>query len=120
MSDLKSHGLRFSLDDFGTGYSSLSYLKRLPLDELKIDRSFIRDLLVDACSGEIAHSIISLGRAMGLSVIAEGVETEAQRDFLAHLGCHAFQGYLYSRPLPVEKFWHLIRNIASNHVSFSS
>jgi len=120
MSDLKSHGLRFSLDDFGTGYSSLSYLKRLPLDELKIDRSFVRDILVDACSGEIAHSIISLGRAMGLSVIAEGVETEAQRDFLAHLGCHAFQGYLYSRPLPVEKFWHLIRNIASNHVSFSS
>lgn len=116
MTDLKSHGLTFSLDDFGTGYSSLSYLKRLPLDELKIDRSFVRDILVDACSGEIAHSIISLGRAMGLSVIAEGVETEAQREFLAHLGCHAFQGYLYSRPLSLEKFWHLIRSIAGNHV----
>jgi len=119
MTDLKSHGLRFSLDDFGTGYSSLSYLKRLPLDELKIDRSFVRDILVDACSGEIAHSIISLGRAMGLSVIAEGVETEGQREFLAHLGCHAFQGYLFSRPLPLEKFWQLIRSFAGNHGSLS-
>jgi len=119
MTDLKSHGLTFSLDDFGTGYSSLSYLKRLPLDELKIDRSFVRDILVDACSGEIAHSIISLGRAMGLSVIAEGVETEAQREFLARLGCHSFQGYLFSRPLPLEKFWHLLRGIAKGHAGIS-
>ncbi|MGA9667684.1 MAG: PAS domain S-box protein, partial [Terracidiphilus sp.] len=93
MTDLKSHGLRFSLDDFGTGYSSLTYLKRLPLDQLKIDRSFVRDILVDESSGAIAQTIISLSRAMGLPVIAEGVETESQREFLANLGCHAFQGY---------------------------
>jgi len=104
MTKLKSYGVRFSVDDFGTGYSSLAYLKRLPLDELKIDRSFVRDVLVDACSGTIAQTIISLSRAMGLAVIAEGVETEEQRDFLAHLGCDAFQGYLCSPPLPLENF----------------
>jgi EAL domain-containing protein (putative c-di-GMP-specific phosphodiesterase class I) len=104
MSLLKAHGLRFSLDDFGTGYSSLAYLKRLPLDQLKIDRSFIRDILVDESSGAIAQTIISLSRAMGLPVIAEGVETEGQREFLARLGCHSFQGYLLSRPLPLDEF----------------
>jgi diguanylate cyclase (GGDEF)-like protein/PAS domain S-box-containing protein len=104
MTTLKAHGLQFSLDDFGTGYSSLSYLKRLPLDQLKLDRSFVRDILVDLSSGAIAQTVISLGRAMGLSVMAEGVETEAQRDLLAELGCQAFQGYLFSRPLPVEEF----------------
>jgi len=104
MTELRSHGLRFSLDDFGTGYSSLAYLRRLPLDQLKIDRSFVRDMLVDATSGAIAQTIISLGRAMGLPVIAEGVETEEQRDFLAGLGCHSFQGYLFSRPLPLKEF----------------
>jgi diguanylate cyclase (GGDEF)-like protein/PAS domain S-box-containing protein len=104
ITELKSHGLRFSLDDFGTGYSSLAYLKRLPLDQLKIDRSFVRDILVDDSSGAIAQTIISLSRAMGLSVIAEGVETEEQRLFLSHLGCHAFQGFLFSRPLPLDEF----------------
>jgi diguanylate cyclase (GGDEF)-like protein/PAS domain S-box-containing protein len=104
MTDLKSHGLKFSIDDFGTGYSSLAYLKRLPLDVLKIDRAFVGDILVDIASGAIAQTIISLGRAMGLSVIAEGVETEEQRDFLANLGCHSFQGYLFSHPLPLEEF----------------
>jgi diguanylate cyclase (GGDEF)-like protein/PAS domain S-box-containing protein len=104
MTELKLHGLSFSLDDFGTGYSSLTYLKRLPLDCLKIDRAFVRDILVDATSGAIAQTIISLGRAMGLSVVAEGVETEEQRGFLAALGCHAFQGYLFSLPLPLEEF----------------
>jgi EAL domain-containing protein (putative c-di-GMP-specific phosphodiesterase class I) len=104
MSELRSHGLRFALDDFGTGYSSLTYLKRLPLDELKIDRSFVQDILVDAVSGAIAQTIVSLSRAMGLPVIAEGVETEQQRQFLDSLGCHSFQGYLYSRPLPLEEF----------------
>jgi EAL domain-containing protein (putative c-di-GMP-specific phosphodiesterase class I) len=96
--------LRFSLDDFGTGYSSLSYLKRLPLDQLKIDRTFVRDILVDDSSGAIAQTIISLSKAMGLSVIAEGVETERQRDFLKRLGCSSFQGFLYGRPLPLEEF----------------
>jgi diguanylate cyclase (GGDEF)-like protein/PAS domain S-box-containing protein len=104
MSQLKSHGFRISIDDFGTGYSSLAYLKRLPLDELKIDRSFVRDVLVDASSRAIAQTVISLGRAMGFLVIAEGVETEGQRDFLKRLGCHSWQGYLFSRPLPVDEF----------------
>ena len=111
MTVLKSHGLRFSLDDFGTGYSSLSYLKRLPLDTLKIDRAFVHDMLVDMTSGAIAQTVISLSKAMGLSVIAEGVETEQQREFLAGLGCNAFQGYLFSRPLPIEEF-ELLRDIA--------
>ena len=104
MTALKSHGLRLSLDDFGTGYSSLAYLKRLPLDELKIDLTFVRDLLDDAASGAIAQAILSLGKAMNLRVIAEGVETEEQRDFLIRIGCHSFQGFLFSRPLPLEEF----------------
>jgi diguanylate cyclase (GGDEF)-like protein/PAS domain S-box-containing protein len=112
MTKLKSHGVRFSIDDFGTGYSSLAYLKSFPLDQLKIDRSFVRDIQVDVCSGTIAQTIISLSRAMGLSVIAEGVETEEQRDLLAHLGCDAFQGYLCSRPLPLENFLLLALRIA--------
>jgi len=109
MTRLKMHGLRFSLDDFGTGYSSLSYLNRLPLEQLKIDRSFVRDILVDANSGAIAQAIVSLSRAMGLSVIAEGVETEEQRLFLQRLGCFGFQGYLATRPLPLEKFEQFLR-----------
>ena len=104
MTLLKSHGLSFALDDFGTGYSSLSYLKRLPLDQLKIDRAFVSDILKDVASAAIAQTIISLGRAIGLSVIAEGVETEDQRKFLSSLGVHSFQGYLFSRPLPLEEF----------------
>jgi diguanylate cyclase (GGDEF)-like protein/PAS domain S-box-containing protein len=104
MSLLKAYGVRFSLDDFGTGYSSLAYLKRMPLDQLKIDRTFVRDILVDDTSGAIAQTIISLSRAMGLSVIAEGVETESQREFLDCIGCNCFQGYLFSRPLPIEEF----------------
>jgi diguanylate cyclase (GGDEF)-like protein len=108
MTELKSHGLKFSLDDFGTGYSSLSYLKRLPLDNLKIDHSFVRDILVDASSGAIAQTVMSLSQATGLSVIAEGVETEEQRVFLARLGCHAFQGFLFSRPVPIDKFEELL------------
>ena len=108
MTELKAAGLCISLDDFGTGYSSLAYLKRLPLDQLKIDRTFVRDILADATSGAIAQTIISLSRAMGLSVIAEGVESEEQRRFLAHLGCHAFQGFLFSRPLSQGDFERLL------------
>lgn len=104
MTELKTHGLRFSLDDFGTGYSSLAYLKRLPLDQLKIDRSFIRDILLEESSAAIAQTIISLSRAMGLPVLAEGVETDEQREFLNRQGCHAFQGFLFGKPVPLEEF----------------
>ena len=110
MSVLKSRGIKFSLDDFGTGYSSLSYLKRLPLDQLKIDRAFVRDILSDVASGAIAETIVSLGRAMGLSVIAEGVETLEQRDFLANLGCHVYQGYLISPPVLPQEFESWLRS----------
>jgi diguanylate cyclase (GGDEF)-like protein/PAS domain S-box-containing protein len=104
MNTLKSHGLRFSLDDFGTGYSSLAYLKRLPLDQLKIDRTFVRDILANSTNGALAQAIISLAGALGLLVIAEGVETNEQKELLAHLGCNCYQGYLFSRPVPATEF----------------
>lgn len=104
MANLKNQGIGFSMDDFGTGYSSLSYLGRLPLDQLKIDRSFVSDVLINPNNAGIAKTIITLAQGLGLEVIAEGVETDAQREFLASAGCHAYQGYFFSQPLLVADF----------------
>jgi diguanylate cyclase (GGDEF)-like protein/PAS domain S-box-containing protein len=101
---LKRLGLRLSIDDFGTGYSSLAYLKRLPVDKLKIDRSFICDLPSNRGDAELAATIITLGHNLGMTVLAEGVETRDQLDFLSARGCDAYQGYLYSRPVPADEF----------------
>ena len=101
MLQLKAHGVGFSLDDFGTGYSSLSYLKRLPLDQLKIDQSFLHEALTNANDAAIVRAIVTLGQSLGMMVIAEGVETQAQRDFLVTQGCYSFQGYYFGRPAPV-------------------
>jgi EAL domain-containing protein (putative c-di-GMP-specific phosphodiesterase class I) len=104
MQALKRLGVSFSIDDFGTGYSSLSYLKRLPLDQLKIDQSFVRDLLTDANDVAIANTIIGLGHSLGLMVIAEGVETAAQHKVLLEMRCDAFQGYFFGRPVTANAF----------------
>jgi EAL domain-containing protein (putative c-di-GMP-specific phosphodiesterase class I) len=104
MTLLRSRGVGFSLDDFGTGYSSLAYLKRLPLDQLKIDQGFVRNILTDSNDAAIAKMVISLAKSMGLSVIAEGVEMLAQAEMLAAHDCHAFQGYFFGRPVPLEDF----------------
>jgi sensor c-di-GMP phosphodiesterase-like protein len=97
---LKKMGLRVSIDDFGTGYSSLNYLKRLPLDELKIDRSFIQEITNDHSDVVITETIISMAKNFGYTVIAEGVETVEQKEILIDKGCRYFQGFLFSKPLP--------------------
>jgi EAL domain-containing protein (putative c-di-GMP-specific phosphodiesterase class I) len=92
-------GLSFSIDDFGTGYSSLSYLQRLPLREMKIDKSFVDDLATNATSEAIVRTIVTLGTSMNITVIAEGVETDAQRILLTEIGCERMQGYLFAKPM---------------------
>jgi EAL domain-containing protein (putative c-di-GMP-specific phosphodiesterase class I) len=106
---LKKIGILFSLDDFGTGYSSLQYLKRLPLDQLKIDQSFVDDLAVNSSDRVIVRTIIAMAQSLNLNVIAEGVETEEQRQLLLESGCTHYQGYLFGKPVPIEQFEVLLR-----------
>ncbi|MGH8029459.1 MAG: EAL domain-containing protein, partial [Arenimonas sp.] len=114
---IRRSGVRISIDDFGTGLASLSYLKRLPIDQLKIDISFIRDVMHDPSDTQIVKAIINLGHSLELEVVAEGVENQAQHDFLAANGCDLIQGYLIHRPMDAEAFADLLLSQSSSHSS---
>jgi diguanylate cyclase len=108
MMELRALGVNLALDDFGTGYSSLIYLRRFAFDKIKIDRSFLESMEATGESAILVHSIVHLGRALGLTVTAEGVETREQHRFLQALGCHQLQGFLFSKPVPREQIDHLL------------
>jgi diguanylate cyclase (GGDEF)-like protein/PAS domain S-box-containing protein len=117
MHELKALGISLSMDDFGTGYSSLQYLKRLPLDQIKIDQAFVRDIVSDPNDAAIIQAIIAMSNALGLSVIAEGVENKAQQAFLERHGCNIFQGYLFSRPIMPEQFNTLLNKLIDERIA---
>jgi len=110
MTTLKSHGIGLLLDDFGTGYSALNYLRRLSLNQLKIDQSFVQNVPTNENDAAITRTIVMLGQSLGLEVLAEGVETLEQKEFLRQIGCHAFQGYFFSKPLPAPAFEAFVSN----------
>ncbi len=115
MHQLRRHGIRFSIDDFGTGYSSLAYLQKLPLDQLKIDQSFVRELPQDGNSLAIIRAICALAGSLQLEVIAEGVETQEQHAMLRDIGCRHYQGYLFGRPMPVDEFERLLATAGADN-----
>jgi EAL domain-containing protein (putative c-di-GMP-specific phosphodiesterase class I) len=106
---LREFGIRFSLDDFGTGYSSLQYLKKIPINQLKIDQSFVRGIEADHHDQSIVRTVIAIAHSLEIDVIAEGVETKGQLQILKSKGCNAFQGYLFAKPMPVESFEGLLQ-----------
>jgi EAL domain-containing protein (putative c-di-GMP-specific phosphodiesterase class I) len=116
MTSLKARGVCFALDDFGTGYSSLSYLQRLPLDQLKIDKSFVHYMLDSQNAATIVRAIVALAQSLDMDVVAEGVETEAQRQFLRECGCRSYQGYLIGKPVPAEKLVHERPSFGRGHL----
>jgi len=114
---IQSRGIRIAIDDFGTGHSSMSLMKQFPIDTIKIDRSFVRDLAEDPEDQAIAQAIISMGKALGMTVVAEGVETVEQQTFLREQGCDEMQGYLISKPVPAREFAELLRAAAEELAS---